>query len=117
MQKLASSSVAAIERALKGRIEKQKQGQKRLEEIELLQSELLEQLEVDDLGAANPSFADELARLEVEFVETSTRVQLMNDELPRIKELLEACQNVKFETRITTIMDILETEFKDRTVV
>lgn len=117
MQKLASSSVAAIERALKGRIEKQKQGQKRLEEIELLQSELLEQLEVDDLGAANPSFADELARLEVEFVETSTRVQLMNDELPRIKELLEACQNVKFETRITTIMDILEAEFKDRTVV
>ncbi|MEE3878338.1 DEAD/DEAH box helicase [Vibrio sp. YYF0003] len=117
MQKLASSSVAAIERALKGRIEKQKQGQKRLEDIELLQSELLEQLEVDDLGAANPSFADELARLEVEFVETSTRVQLMNDELPRIKELLEACQNIKFETRITTIMDILETEFKDRTVV
>ncbi|WP_274026658.1 DEAD/DEAH box helicase [Vibrio parahaemolyticus] len=117
MQKLASSSVAAIERAFKGRIEKQKQGQKRLEDIELLQSELLEQLEVDDLGAANPSFADELARLEVEFVETSTRVQLMNDELPRIKELLEACQNIKFETRITTIMDILETEFKDRTVV
>ncbi|MEZ9895611.1 DEAD/DEAH box helicase [Vibrio lentus] len=117
MQKLASSSVAAIERALKGRIEKQKQGQKRLEDIEQLQSELTEQLEVDDLGAANPSFAEELALLEIEFIETSTRVQLMTDELPRIKELLQACQDVEFETRITTILDILETEFKDRTVV
>ncbi|WP_081090488.1 DEAD/DEAH box helicase [Vibrio splendidus] len=117
MQKLASSSVAAIERALKGRIDKQKQGQKRLTDIEQLQSELMEKIERDDLGAITPHFADELALLEVEFIETSNRVQLMNDELPRIKELLEACQNVEFETRIATILDILETEFKDRTVV
>ncbi|MGR4990482.1 DEAD/DEAH box helicase [Vibrio rotiferianus] len=117
MQKLASSSIAAIERALKGRIEKHKLGKQRLQDIEVQQAALLEKREESESQSESEIYSDELAQLELEFIETTTRVQLMDDELPRIMELLSACQEVGSETRILTILDILETEFKDRTVV
>lgn len=117
MQKLASSSIAAIERALKGRIAKHKQGKQRLLDIEAQQHALEEQLVASESQDENNIFTDELAQLQMVFIETSTRVQLMDDEEPRIKELLEACQKVESETRISTILDILEQEFNGRTVV
>ncbi len=117
MQKLASSSIAAIERALKGRLEKHKRGKQKLQDIEVKQNVLLEQLEKSESQPESDTYSDELVQLELELIETTARVQLMGDELPRILELLDACQNVEFETRIVTILDILETEFKDRTVV
>lgn len=113
MQKLASSSIAAIERALKRRIEKHKQVRQQLQDIEVKQNMLLAILDESESNIVD----DELAQLELEFIETSIRVQLMDDELPRIMELLSACEDVQSETRISTILDILESEFKDRTVV
>ena len=117
MQKLASSSVAAIQKAIKGRIARHKQNKVRLEEIQNRQEMISSQLN----GAADEGLgvgiSDEISALEEEFASISVKVLLMEDELPRMRELLEAAENIQDETRMEKIIEILETDFKGRNVV
>jgi superfamily II DNA or RNA helicase len=113
MQKLASSSVAAIRRALRGRLQ-------RLVAQRQKHAELRRRL--DDIGAeyknledAGPN--DETGRLEEELAELAAGVQLMADEEPRLRELLAAADLVRRETKIEKVLSLLEGQFANRSVV
>lgn len=117
MQKLASSSIAAIKQALYRRIKKYDGHKDRLEQIETERQNLEAEIDLTNGVETDAILMDKMSSLDTEFVETSIKVQLMGDELPRIEELIDACNKITTETRIETILDILETNFKDRTVV
>jgi hypothetical protein len=101
MQKLASSSVAAIRRALHGRLNRIVAGRKRLAKLE----RELEQLR--DREAEDDSDDDTVADLESEIAEQSAQIVLMSDEEPRLRELVAAADAVSPETKITKIISLL----------
>lgn len=110
MQKLASSSVAAIRRALRGRLQRIQEGQNLLRQLKEKISSYKE-AEVDA-----PS-DDVMASLEEEIVELSSSVRLMADEEPFLQELLRAADEVREETKINKILRLLQTSFADRPVL
>lgn len=117
MQKLAASSVAAIKNAIEGRIGRLALSKERLLEIEKEFSSKAQAFA--DLGddVVSPDLDDRYIALEAEYAETQIKVLLMEDELPRLKELLALANEVKSETKIEAIIEVLKTEFKSRTVV
>ncbi len=109
MQKLASSSVAAIRRALKGRLARIVEGRKRIRDLEIRLSsyEMLEQL----------GEGDEISQLEEQIAELSAELRLMEDEEPRLRELVAVAEQVKQETKIRQIISILKHRFINRPVL
>jgi DNA repair exonuclease SbcCD ATPase subunit len=88
MQKLAASSIAAVKRALQRRLEKIQSGAARLAELDAklkTLKELQERVEWED--------ADQISSLEEEIVDAST-LSLMEDELPRLRDLLKLADRV-----------------------
>lgn len=114
MQKLASSSVAAIRSALKRRLNKIINYREELENAKN-RKDILEQLKAldDDEKAEN----DELSLLEDKIFDLSLKIYLMEDEKPRLQELIESAELVKVETKIEKIIEILETRFSGRQVL
>jgi len=116
MQKIASSSVAAIRRALTRRLN-------RLIEAKAKVSEQLREREARDLikraeQYADPESADDgdvVNQLDEEMA--LSLVMLMADEEPRLRELLDAANAVRDETKIGKIISILESQFKNRPVL
>lgn len=116
MQKLASSSVAAIRRALGGRLRRLTAQRQQLEQTKNRVQELKQvSSEYDSLESAGRT--DELSRLEEALVSLSTGVLLMEDEEEKLRELLTASEEVLPETKIEKILDLLETRFSNRAVV
>lgn len=114
MQKLASSSVAAIHRALIRRRDTIIQNREELETVKSKKA-LLEELQAfDDDETIN---SDELSKLEEKIFDLSLKLDLMEDEKPRLEELIESAQAVISETKIGKILDILETRFANRQVL
>jgi len=114
MQKLASSSVAAIRRALKNRLRRIAAARRRLAELSKQRetTSLLgeyERLEKD-------SDFDELNRREEEEI-SQLLVKLMVDEEPRLQELVAAADAVVEETKIRKIMGLLEERFLEQPVL
>lgn len=109
MQKLASSSVAAVTNALRRRISKFDSAVK--EKDELLSR--LHILETEDDG----SCADEKAQVEERLLELSAFVQIGNNEKASLCELLSLAEDVKEETKIQTLMDLLEADYSDQNVL
>lgn len=112
MQKLASSSVSAIRRAIEGRlgrIQSRRQDFERLSEMKNRMSDYLDLLD--------PSQADELSKLEEQIAEVSYELALMEDEEPRLKLLVEAAKQVATETKIASLLELIETRFVDRSVL
>ncbi len=109
MQKLASSSVAAVRRALQRRLDrlrhadvildKEKRDLKRLQELQ------------DEDGVANQ---DEISRLEERIVES---VKLNPNEIPALEELLETANKILEESKITRILDMVDELSIDRSVL
>ena len=110
MQKLAASSVAAIHSAINGRIRRLGENKKRLKDIGDEMLGLAEDLEAPELD-------DRYVALEEEYASTSVKVSLMEDEQPMLEELQVLASKVKQETKIQTLLNILEGGFKGRTVV
>lgn len=109
MQKLASSSVAAIRSALANRLVRLEQAKERLGDANLKLSQLAARDDLDE---------DERARLEEQIVEEAgDLVQLNPDEIPAIRELLGAADAVTRETRIERILDLVDGDFADRSVL
>ena len=117
MQKLASSSVAAIRCAIRKRLTRHQQIKARLVDIQKQQNQITERVREIQEEDASPELTDEWQALEEEFASASVKVQLMNDELPRMQELLKLADKIQDETRIKRIVDILQDEFEGRTVV
>lgn len=112
MQKLASSSVAAIGRALRNRLSRIRTAGKELQKLQQRQ-ELLHQYE--ELEADQES--DELNQIEETIAEKTAALQLMQDEEPRLVELIEVAEAVATETKIEKILALLEGPFRERAVL
>lgn len=109
MQKLASSSVAAIRRALRGRLERIGGGRRRLTQLEERLREYRDRESEGDDDTTNA--------MEEQIAELSAQLVLMADEEPRLRELVEAAEAVVDETKIRKILELVDGPFADRTVL
>ena len=111
MQKLASSSVAAVRRALTGRLARLKSAEDDLAGAQADQ-ECIAKLREDD-----PASLDEISELEERIAEVVGKVRLNPNEIPAIEELLEAANEVSSETKVGRILEIIEESFDGRSVL
>lgn len=109
MQKLASSSVAAIRRAVRGRLARLSEGENRLKALEIRLSRY------DDLS--DPATGDARAKIEEEIAGLSSEMQLMEDEEPWLRELLVMAEEVKTETKIEKILELVKGRYSGRSVL
>ena len=108
MQKLASSSVAAIQRALRGRLD-------RLDNNYVELKTLKQKLEIlEDYEALE---SDKINQLEEQVTELTKSIRLMQDEEPRLRELIEAADSIQKETKIQKILEVIDHEFSHRQVL
>ena len=112
MQKLASSSVAAVRRALARRLVRLRQAETRLEESREDLARLQELAAEDD-----PANQDEISRLEERVAEILRGVDLNPDEIPALEELLAAANDVTDETKIDRILTVVDESFAGRSVL
>jgi ERCC4-related helicase len=106
MQKLASSSVAAVRRALTNRLNR----------TVITRREVVELEREYELTEAEDN-QDRRAEIEEVFVEKVAQLKLMEDEEDRIRELLEAAEVVGEETKMSTLIEVLQTRFEGRAVL
>ena len=113
MQKLASSSVAAIRRALHGRLNRIMAGRKKLEYLEK------QLLLIQEITASGGDTEDGVGELEEAIAEQSAQIVLMLDEEPRLRELVAKADLVEIETKITKIIGLLGSKgpFEGRSVL
>lgn len=109
MQKLASSSVAAIRRALKGRLSRIAKGQKNLHGLESRMAEYQEMESTGDL--------DSISQLEEEIIELSAELRLMEGEESQLEELIIAADAVQEETKLRKIISVIKERFKGQSVL
>lgn len=109
MQKLASSSVAAIHKALRGRRERIRMSEKQLADLEKQLQDIRESEVVGD--------ADETARLEEEIITLSSNLQLMHDESPFLDRLISSAAKIQNETKVRTIISTIGTHYAERQVL
>ena len=109
MQKLASSSVAAIRRAMQRRLNRIVQGRQHLAELQQKRAEYESLEQLGDMDALN--------WLDEQIVDVSAQLLLMENEEPRLQELIAAANAVTEETKIRKILSIVENQFADRPVL
>ena len=112
MQKLASSSVAAVRRALARRLARLRDAKAKLEES-LEDLAHLKELQAED----DPANLDEISRLEERVAESLSGVDLNPNEIPALEELLAVAGEVTDETKIARILSVIEECFSDRSVL
>ena len=117
MQKLASSSVAAIRRALKGRLARIHQRRSQIEGLRSKREALARELLSTYESAEVPGEEDQTARLDEKLAELSAELSLMEDEEPRLRELIVAADEVREETKINRILALVEERFSSRSVL
>jgi len=109
MQKLASSSVAAVSNALRKRIQ-------RFEDAKVERANLEAQLK--ELGEIEDDFElDRKARLEERLFELASFVQIGQNEQGALRELLSLAEKIEEETKLKTIMDTIATDYPSEPIV
>lgn len=108
LQKLASSSIAAVRSALQKRLENLRSATSALQDQRSLQK--LNQAEID-------GNEDNVAAFEELIAGQALGVSLMRDEQERIEELLQAASQVHRETKIDHIINLVQEEFSGRSVL
>jgi len=116
MQKLASSSIAAIRRALVGRLSRLRQAEQNLQTAQIRQSIIRQILESADESNMS-SLTDELQRQEETIAEISFSLPLMKDEIPQLEILVDRAAAVTVETKIEKITEVLDTRYVERSVL
>lgn len=117
MQKLASSSVAAIRSALIGRLHRLELAQKQLSALKAEHSEIqIRTLEARLQGVVEVGEDEANAILE-EIVALETGVALRQDEVPSLQELLAAADAIGEETKITALLEAVRGRFAGRQVL
>lgn len=109
MQKLASSSVAAIRKAIDGRLNRLREERDRLSEAR--------QALIDYREAESSGMSDELSMVEENLPALEASLKLMENEEAALRELLAAADEVREETKIRKIVDLLEARFSGRSVL
>ncbi len=112
MQKLASSSVAAIRRALQRRLARIAESKKRVGDLQEMQRQMSEYLDLQ-----NPDELDALNQIEEKLAEAAGNLLLMQDEAPRLQILVEAASQVTEESKIKKILRLLETRYQNESVL
>ncbi|MES9897177.1 MAG: helicase-related protein, partial [Candidatus Thiodiazotropha endolucinida] len=113
MQKLASSSVSAIRKALKGRLGRLCATREKLKEtIRLSTKEQAVLSAADD----DSSLMEDLEN-DVDVMLAEATLTLMEEEIPNLESLVQAADAVVSETKIEKILDVLEERYKDRQVL
>ena len=113
MQKLASSSIAAVRRALAKRLARLRNAEVQMEDTERYAARI-EELEAED----DPANLDELARLEERLADNlEAFINLNPDEIPVLQKLLGAADMVERETKIERIMRVVDHSFDGRSVL
>ena len=112
MQKLASSSVAAVRRALARRLARLRDARAKWEEAREDLAHLQELRAEDD-----PANLDEISRLEERVAESLSGVDLNPNEIPALEELLAVASEVTEETKIARILSVVKECFADRSVL
>lgn len=110
MQKLASSSVAAIRSALGRRLRK-------LQKYEQETAALQGILNTLNDALTDSSLDDRRAELEEEILEKSEFISLIRNEQPAIEGLLKLADGILQETKIQTILDIIQQEYADDAIL
>lgn len=104
MQKIASSSVAAIRSALRKRLGK-------------LDSEVTKFREEQTTALRPDDETDEDVFAAFERWENEARFQLMADELPHLRSLIEAAERIEEESKIRRIGELIDARFGERSVL
>jgi superfamily II DNA or RNA helicase len=104
LQKLASSSIAAVKSALQTRM-------KRLNSASTKSETEFELNDVDISDEANQALLEWINN------ENQVRLSLMNNESIYLAKLIEAAESVKVETRITRIIEIIKERFTNEPVL
>ena len=112
MQKLASSSVAAVRRALARRLARLRDTKAKLEKSSEDLARLQKLRDKDD-----PANLDEINRLEERAAAILSGVDLNPNEIPALEELLAAANEVTNETKIARILSVVDGSFADRSVL
>jgi len=113
MQKLASSSIAAVSRALRNRLQRLKNAKHQLAINQPDLERLQEFIEADD-----PANNDEQARLEEMLSQNlSEHIHLNPEEIPALEELLDSADAVLKETKIERILEVVDENFADESVL
>lgn len=100
MQKLASSSIAAIRRAFKGRLSRLTETSYKIRDLKQLHVALKQTEE-----AEKNYDQDFLSNVEEQIAELSAELRLMEHERERLEELIRAADGVEEETKINAIID------------
>ena len=114
MQKLASSSVAAIRRTLRARLQLLETGRERLDS---LWGEVYSLSDYPDPEAEDENDWDRLACLDEEISELTSRLQLMENEEPELRELLAAADEVVVETKLAAILRLVDEQLAGRSIL
>ncbi|NLJ36517.1 MAG: DEAD/DEAH box helicase family protein [candidate division WS1 bacterium] len=117
MQKLASSSVAAIKRAISRRLERIKTIKAEHSRAKYERAQLDKLLAEYEDGEDAPDLLERLNQLDEEIFTLAARLSLMHDEGPRLQQLLEAAERVGPETKITRLLELIETQYAGRQVL
>ena len=116
LQKLASSSIAAIKRAILNRLNKLNVIKKDLSGLEE-QKEKLDAFIALNNDSVDSALTDEVQALEEDILEITVKLSLMEDEKPRLESLLEAANNIVNETKLVQLLAVLDERYKDRNVL
>lgn len=108
LQKIASSSIAAIRSALQTRLSKFEANLKNLEEEN-------NELTPDECTAESDEELRNLQTVEKAFKDITFK--LMQDEAKHLRELIDLADKVKEESRIKKIIDLIDTEYKGEQVL
>jgi superfamily II DNA or RNA helicase len=114
MQKLASSSVAAIRRAIRKRLDALRTTELDLQKKQTTYGHYLSEYEE---ASIDPSGIDRLNELEEDIARLTARLLLMRDEAPRLEQLLAAANAVTAETKIARLIGIVRQHYPDRQVL
>ncbi len=117
IQKLASSSVAAIRRSLRGRLRRTVQVRTALESLKTKVNDKSGSILAQYVNFEQTSNSDEINKLEEEMAELSATLKLMENEEQRLHELVEAADQVERETKIDKIVSVIKNRFSDRPIL
>ena len=107
MQKLASSSVAAITHALKNRLTKLKA----IEQEEEKASDILRKYRENQEEENYDSIA------ELDEAAISSHIALIKNEIPFLIDLIDHAEQIQEETKIKTIMDLIESVYPEEQIL
>lgn len=116
MQKLASSSAAAIRHALGRRLARLKNAEEQARDQREQRDRLRQELEAI-VARGDASEDDRRSQLEEQIAELAEATALSPDEIPALEELLECAAAITSETKISRVVELLQTRFQGESVL